>query len=135
MVFFRQLTDVESICDMIARHVTDPCFCGEQTDNKGKGLILPTHIPTHIGRQPPYSSFWKLNVHAAWSANTNSGGWGWVLRNHLDHVRLVGLKFVPRCQKVKLLKVMAICFGLKTLSSISISNTLEGSDCLESSFY
>lgn len=54
-----------------------------------------------------------------------------MLRDHLGRVHLARLKFVPRCQKMKLFKAMMICFRLETLTSIYILNILVESDCLE----
>lgn len=59
------------------------------------------------------------------------GGLGWVLHDHLGQMCLASLKFVLNCQKVKLLKAMVICFGLETLSSISVPNIMVEFNCLE----
>lgn len=131
VVFLKQRMDVQFICDSIARHFFDPSHYGEQNDHKGKMSILPTHIQAQIGWHLIDLSFWKLNIDAAWSFKSNLCGLGWVFHDHLGRVHLAGLKFVPRCQELKILEAMTICFGLEILTSINISNILVESNCLE----
>lgn len=70
-----------------------------------------------------------LNTDATWNPASNFEELGWVLCDSLGHVHREVL--FHKCQEMKLLKAMAICFCLQNLCSISISNILVEFDCLE----
>lgn len=54
------------------------------------------------------------------SPSSHVGGLGWVLRDHLDRVRLAGYAFVPKCNAVKNLEARAIYDGLCSLTPLNI---------------
>lgn len=103
-----QLVDAESISVSIGRHIHENRHEGNGFDGRGNVETSPL-----IGWLPPTLFLWKVNADVAWSPVSKTGGLGWVLRDHLDHVHHVGLQFTPRCYEVKVLEVMIICPKLK----------------------
>lgn len=60
-----------------------------------------------------------------------SDGLDRVLRDYLGRVRLASLKFIKRCNEVKVLEALAICEGLLNIISLNVWSVVVESDCFE----
>lgn len=74
-----------------------------------------------LGSYPPFEPIewlspprhaWKLNLDAVWNPNSDVGGLGWVICDHLGRVRLVGMHHISCCKEVKILEAQAPYKGL-----------------------
>lgn len=77
-----------------------------------------------------------------WSPASQADGLRWMLKDHLDHVWLASFNFIPRCNVVKVLEVMAIRDSFDYILSTNVQKIFavllfkdESSNLLEVSFF
>jgi hypothetical protein len=105
-------------------------------DIKGKKAVnqIIDSMP-HQAKEPrttwtkPAEGWYKLNVDAGFSHESNNGSWGAVLRDHEGKVVLSAWGIIPYCQSAEIAEAIATLEGTKAVLPVAAIPVILESDC------